>query len=108
MFATLWLSGCVRFASQPLTPTQTAADFEARTLNNSELRRFLEKNLALEFSAWPPAYDLTNLVLTAIYYHPDMDVARAKWAGLQAGKKIAAERPNPLGVLTGQILFRGM
>ncbi len=87
--------GCVRYQPQAISPAQAATDFEARTLKNPDLKRFLEKSLNREFPAWPPTYGLTNLVLAALYYHPDMDVARAKWAGSQAGKKIAAERPNP-------------
>src|SRR3954465_14475057 len=93
--ATLWLSGCARFHSEALVATQTSADFDSRSLQDSGHRLFLEKNLGRDFSSWPPPFDLTNLVLVALYYHPDMDVARAKWAGLKASEKTAAERPNP-------------
>jgi len=92
----LLLAGCVHFESQPLSSARIAADFDTRSLNNPELREFLEKNLKPESFAWPlPSWDLTNLVLAAFFYHPDLDVARAKWATAQAGKKIAGERPNP-------------
>lgn len=93
--AFICLCGCVRFDPKPLVADRTAADFESRSLANPELKRFLEKNLQREFADSPGPFDLTNLVLVALYYHPDMDVARAKWAVAQAGKKIAAERPNP-------------
>jgi outer membrane protein TolC len=92
----LLLAGCVHFESQPLSSARIAADFDTRSLNNPELREFLENNLKPESFAWPlPSWDLTNLVLAAFFYHPDLDVARAKWATAQAGKKIAGERPNP-------------
>jgi cobalt-zinc-cadmium efflux system outer membrane protein len=93
--ALLWLSGCVRFHPESLSSAQTADSFEARTLNDPELKRFLEKNLGHEFPAWPASFDVSKVVLAALFFHPDMDLARAKWASLQAGKKIAAERPNP-------------
>jgi hypothetical protein len=89
------LSGCVHFEPKPLVAERTAAEFESHSLANPQLKRFLEKNLRREFADSPSPFDLTNLVLVALYYHPDMELARAKWAVAQAGKKIAAERPNP-------------
>ncbi len=35
------------------------------------------------------------LVLAAIYYHPDLDVARSTWGVTRAGILTAGERPNP-------------
>jgi outer membrane protein TolC len=71
-------------------------DFDTRSLNNPELKEFLERNLKHGTPAWPlPEWDLTNLVFAAFFYHPDLDVARAKWAVAVAGKKTAGERPNP-------------
>jgi cobalt-zinc-cadmium efflux system outer membrane protein len=90
------LAGCVRFKPQPLSSAQVVADYDARSLDNPELKEFLARNLPHESLAWPrPSWDLTNLVLAAFFYHPDLDVARARWAVVQAGKQIAAERPNP-------------
>jgi cobalt-zinc-cadmium efflux system outer membrane protein len=90
------LAGCVRFKPQPLSSAQVVADYGARSLDNPELKEFLEGNVRHESFAWPlPSWDLTKLVLAAFFYHPDLDVARARWAVVQAGKKIAAERPNP-------------
>ncbi len=92
----LLLVGCVRFKPQPLSSAQVSENFEARSLDNPELKEFLERNLKHESLPWPlPSWGLTNLVLAAFFYHPDLDVARAKWAVAQAGKKIAGERPNP-------------
>lgn len=93
--AAFCISGCVRFESRQLVPAQSVADFDRRSLLDAGLRLFLEKNLRRDFPSWPPPYDFTNLVLAALYYHPDMDVARAKWAGFRASEKTAAERPNP-------------
>jgi len=97
MAAALLLGGCARFTPQPLSPATIAMDFDARSLENPELKLFLERNHQPESFAWPlPSWDLTNLVLAAFFYHPDLDVARAKSAVVRAGKKIAAERPNPV------------
>lgn len=99
----LLAAGCARFHPQPLEPDRTAADFQARALADAGLRAFMEANLHRPLSTWPLAsWDFTNLTLAAFYFHPDLDVARAKWAVATAGKTTAAERPNPtLGVTPG-------
>jgi outer membrane protein, heavy metal efflux system len=93
--ASLW-AGCARFHPQPLEPKRTAADFQGRSLGEPGLRAFIETNLHAALPVWPlPSWNFTNLTLAAFYNHPDLDVARAKWAVAKAGKITAGERPNP-------------
>jgi outer membrane protein TolC len=88
------LAGCVRFQPQPVSAIKSADEFEARTLGDEGLRQFLETNRAT--ADWPRTnWDLNALTLAAFYYHPDLDVARAKWATTHAGEKTAGESPNP-------------
>jgi outer membrane protein TolC len=95
------LSGCSRFHPRPVSAAETAADFESRTLSNPLLKEFLERNTAREMTPWPPrSWDFTNLMFAAFYYHPDLDVARAKWGVAGAGKLTASERPNPTANFT--------
>jgi outer membrane protein TolC len=90
------LAGCARFESKPISPAQTAADFESRSLNDPGLKQFLEKNLQRELTPWPLAkWDFPTLTLAALYYHPSMDVARAQWGLAQASIRTAHGRPNP-------------
>jgi len=94
----LSMTGCIRFHSRPLSPEQTASAFEARRLDSPELRQFIAANPAQRRAAepWPPAaWDFTRLTLAAFYYHPNLDVARAKWGAAQAGVTTAGGRPNP-------------
>lgn len=93
-------TSCVRFQPLRVSPATSADEFESRSLADEGLKKFIERSHASQTVGWPPAeWDLTNLTLAAFYYSPDLDVARAKWAAAQAGKKTAAERPNPtLGV----------
>lgn len=94
--ATAGLVGCAHYQAKPLSAEKAAAAFDGRTLAEPGLRAFLETNLHAPLAAWPlPIWDFTNLVLAAFYYHPDLDVARARWGVAQAGRKTAAERPNP-------------
>jgi outer membrane protein, heavy metal efflux system len=88
------LAGCAHFESKPLSPSLTADAFGQRSLTDAGLKSYLETNGVA--AAWPlAAWDLRALTLAAFYYHPDLDVARAKWALAKAGKLTAAERPNP-------------
>ncbi|MCX6897557.1 MAG: TolC family protein [Verrucomicrobia bacterium] len=90
------LTGCASFQDKPLSPQQTATEFDKRTLADAELKKFLETNLRREIVPWPPrSWDFQTLTMAAFYYHPDLDVARAQWATASAGRVTAGQRPNP-------------
>ena len=90
----LLLTGCARFHFEPVSPEQTAAQFESRTLTNVQLRAFLETNQGR--GSWPKEeWDLPSLTLAALYFQPDLGVARAQWESARAAEKTAGERPNP-------------
>jgi outer membrane protein TolC len=98
MFFTISLlfAGCAHFQSMPLAPEKTAAQFEARRLDDAGLKKFLEQNLGHELKNWPQTnWDLPELSLVAFYFHPSLEVARAQWLVAQAGLKTAGARPNP-------------
>jgi outer membrane protein TolC len=88
------LSSCARFEPRPITVSRNADLFESRTLTDEGLKTYMQSNgLA---ASWPPeSWDFKALALAAFYYHPDLDVARARWATAKAARKTAAERPNP-------------
>ena len=90
------LAGCVRYQPKPISAPQSASAFEVRSLSSKGLRQFLETKLHQPSGNWPRAsWDFTNLTFAAFFFHPDLDVARARWATVQAGTKTAGERPNP-------------
>ncbi len=92
----LLFAGCVHFESRPISSTQVAADFRARSLDSPELRAFLVRNRPQAPLTGPlPSWGLNELTLVGLFYHPDLDVARARWAVVQAGRRTAGERPNP-------------
>ncbi len=94
MLATLLL-GCTSFQSKPIAPRDTAATFEARTLDSPGLKDFIQQNGA-NVNTWPlPSWDESLLTLAAFYYHPDLDVARAQWGVAKAGVVSAGIVPNP-------------
>ncbi len=102
----LFFTGCAHYEARPLSPDQTAAQFEARTLDDPGLQKFIEQNRRRGNPPWLPeeragtgsrpyVWDLDTLTLVALYYHPSLDVARAHWATAQAGIRTAGQRPNP-------------
>ncbi|MCG6948050.1 MAG: TolC family protein [Acidobacteria bacterium] len=88
------VNGCVHYQPRPIVADATLDDFEARSLDAPEIRRFLHDQVGVD--QWPPSFwDLQSLTLAALYYSPDLDVARARWGVIQAGTITAGARPNP-------------
>jgi len=91
------LSGCAVQEAQPLSAAANARALEARTLEDPRLRQFVNASRALAHEPAPPgAWDLDSLSLAALYYHPDLDIARAKLASARAGVVAAGQIPNPV------------
>jgi outer membrane protein TolC len=87
-------ASCIRYHPQPIVPAKSMEDFESRRLDSPELKALLISNREVE--DWPPAaWNLKALTLAALYFHPDMDVARAQWGVARGGRITAGERPNP-------------
>ena len=101
--AAVALSGCAHFEPRAIAPAAAASAYEARTLDGAELHTFIQQNIRREPDSWPPAqWDYELLTLAALYYHPELDVARAKWSVAQAGSQTAGMRPNPTLNLNAQ------
>jgi outer membrane protein TolC len=85
-----------RYQPAPLIPADSAAVFEARSLDDPALRAFTAMALDRETELWPPAvWDPAHLTAAALYYHPDVTVARAALQIAEAGIITAGARPNP-------------
>jgi outer membrane protein TolC len=103
IFVIALFTGCARFESRPISPADSAAKLDARRLDDTGLKKFLETNLGHELDSWPPAsWELKTLTLAAFYNHPGLELARAQWRVAQAGVQTAGGRPNPtLGLTPG-------
>lgn len=96
ILAAVCVVGCAHYQPQPLTPEKTAAQLEARRLDDPLLKAFLEQNLGHSMTNWPmPTWHLPELTLAAFHFHPSLAVARAQWLVASAGVRTAAARPNP-------------
>lgn len=102
---TVVLAGCVSFHPRSLSSSQVASAFEARKLDNLGLKKFLEENLHHKITPWPPkSWDFPMLALVSLYYHPDLDVARAQWEVARTGVITAGGRLNPsIGFVPGYV-----
>src|SRR4051812_13857369 len=88
------LCGCARFQPKEISVEKSAEDFDARGLSGESLREFLARGQTTV--EWPlKQWDLDSLTLAAFYFHPDLEVARARWRGASASQITAGERPNP-------------
>ncbi len=98
------LTGCASYTAKPIVPSNTAAALERRALDEPALAQFIEVALPERATAGgSPNWDLSTLTLAALYFHPEMEVSRAKLALARAGVKTASQYPNPtLSLSPGQ------
>ncbi|MEP7118968.1 MAG: TolC family protein [Acidobacteriota bacterium] len=88
------LGGCVHYQARPLARDAPFNRLDARDLTDPGLAR--AATAARVAPEWPPtAWDLQALTVAALYFHPDLAVARATWDVARAGLVSAEERPNP-------------
>jgi outer membrane protein TolC len=93
------LMGCAGFQSRPIEPARVEAGFRGRSLTDPELRAWVAGHLPPRGAPPPDTVDLAELTLVALFYHPDLDVARARVELAEAAVITAGARPNPgLGV----------
>lgn len=90
------LAACARFEPRPLSPQVSAARFEARSLTDPGLKNYLAAHLPGAAPTWPPhAWDIDLLTLAALYYRPDLAVARAQQDVAEAAVRVSRQGPNP-------------
>ncbi len=100
---TLGLTACASYRPRPLEPATTVAAFEQRSLRDPGLQVFLQRHDATPTTTTTPSsWDLRSLTWVALYYQPDLDVARAKWRVAEAAVITAGARPNPTLDFTNQ------
>ncbi len=90
------LAACASYEPQPLPPQATAAGFESRSLAAPGLKDYVAAHRPRTLPAGPSrTWDFDMLTLAALYFHPDLDVARAQQDAAEAGVLTARQWPNP-------------
>lgn len=90
----LMVAGCASYVPRPIEPEATAEAFEGRMLDDPGLTGFLRAN-GIMAPGDAQDWDLDALTYAALYYHPDLDVARAQGAVADAAVRTAGQRPLP-------------
>lgn len=85
------LTSCVSYQAHTLSAEASSAAFAGRSLSDPGLRQFLAEQKA-EHGTW----EVNRLALAAVYFHPDVTLARAEADELSAAIKTAKQRPNPV------------
>lgn len=90
------LAGCAHYQAKPIDPAATAAQWQARRLDDPALAARLAPLLQPAQLAWPPArYGRGELLLAALALNPDLAEARAHLAEADAAVRTAKALPNP-------------
>lgn len=93
---TLMVSGCgfQSYLPKPIEPTKVVAKLEDRSTTDADFQAYLIAQAypanQLPISAWGE----NELTLSALFFHPDLNVARARWRAAQASQTTAAQRPE--------------
>jgi len=90
------VTGCYHYRPQPILPPVLEQQYRVRGLDDPGLKEFVEAQPIEKPSLWPPAeLSLDTLTVVAFYFHPDLDIARARLAISEGGVITASTRPNP-------------
>ena len=95
------VTGCAQFQSLPLSPAVEAENYSHRRLDDPGLAAFAAQVLAGSSTEAEHSWNLSRLTVAALYYHPDLLLARAQLATSQAAIQSAAQRANPTLTLLG-------
>lgn len=91
-------AGCASYKPAPLSAVQNAQAIQARSLDDPRLQTFIAAARADGAAADGQVrenWNLGTLILAALYFHPNLDIARADLAEARAGVDTARQRPNP-------------
>ncbi|MFA5985352.1 MAG: TolC family protein [Methylococcaceae bacterium] len=91
----LSVASCAQFQDRQLKPSESIGRIETRTLSDTNLKQFINTALNQDDGQPIPLWNLDRLSLAAIYYHPDLALARAQADTASAAITTAGQRPNP-------------
>jgi cobalt-zinc-cadmium efflux system outer membrane protein len=91
------ISGCAyqSYTAKPLDITAIASEFRQHDPSSQDFQAYLKSQGYTDEQLPLRHWSLNELTYSALYFHADLDVARAMWRAAQAGERIAGQRPNP-------------
>jgi cobalt-zinc-cadmium efflux system outer membrane protein len=91
------VAGCgfQTYSPRPIDPTQSAARHQAHDVNSAEFSDYLISQGYTKDQIPIKEWGLRELTLSAFFFHPQLDIARAQWRAAEAEKITAGQRLNP-------------
>lgn len=89
------LASCSLPAAAPIDTAQPLQALQQRRLDDPRLRRFIEAAQPAQAARSPARWDLQRLTLAALYFHPDLPIARSELDIAHGQAVTARARPNP-------------
>lgn len=83
------------YQAKPIAPEQSVARFQQHSLDSAELRDYMRSQGYPENGFPIKAWGMRELTLAAFFFHPQLEVARARWQAAQAAEITAGQKPNP-------------
>lgn len=80
---------------KPIEPQVRLSAFKTRTLDDASLAAYLNASLRSSVSLPKTRWELPALTLAAFYYHPEIELSRARAAVAEAAVVTASQRNNP-------------
>ncbi len=90
-------SGCnfLQYYAKPIDPVANTAKFEAKNPAGDAFNQYLISNGYTADQLPLKTWGVDELVYCALFFHPDLDVARAQWRAAESAQLGAAGRPIP-------------
>lgn len=91
------VSGCgfQDYIAKPLNTVEIAEKFARRHVNDQQFHEYLIANGYSQEQLPIQKWHADELVHCALFYNPNLDVARAQWRSAEAARLTAAQRPLP-------------
>ncbi|MHB1947555.1 MAG: TolC family protein [Gammaproteobacteria bacterium] len=103
ILVSLSMASCQSFTSKPLSLNATEHQLTSRTLTDRKLAYCATHFFHYSENTWPPKkWGLADLTVVALYYHPDLSVARSSLKVSEASIVTAGMIPNPSVSLSAQ------
>jgi len=83
------------YQAKPIEPVQVAARYDAHDPDSKEFHDYLLSQDYPESQLPIQQWGLRELTYSALFFHPQLDVARAQWRAARTAEITAAQRPLP-------------
>lgn len=87
--------GFQEYIAKPLKPAEIAEKFAQRQVDNQQFHDYLIANGYSAEQLPIQTWNADELIYCALFFNPNLDVARAQWRSAEAAKMTAALRPLP-------------